>query len=131
MNMEDSPYLRGSVGYNGWEHLVGRVADTVLRLAPRYREDLMVLVEAGVRERIARGPNPPFTEPMDDARTRPRLGPTCERLLVGQGGDTWDPLCVLPEGHAGRCRPAEARPTAADSSQPNPAKPNNQEAVDG
>jgi hypothetical protein len=30
---------------------------------------------------------------------------TCGRLLVGQGGDTWDPLCVLPKGHTGRCRP--------------------------
>ena len=29
----------------------------------------------------------------------------CGRLLVGQGGDTYDPLCVLPRGHSGRCLP--------------------------
>jgi hypothetical protein len=32
-------------------------------------------------------------------------GGTCDRLLVGQGGDTWDPLCTLPAGHKGRCEP--------------------------
>lgn len=30
----------------------------------------------------------------------------CGRLLVGQGDDTYDPLCVLPAGHDGLCRPA-------------------------
>lgn len=29
----------------------------------------------------------------------------CGRLLVGQGSDTYDPLCVLPAGHAGVCKP--------------------------
>jgi hypothetical protein len=28
---------------------------------------------------------------------------TCGRLLVGQGDDTYDPLCQLPKGHAGSC----------------------------
>jgi hypothetical protein len=28
---------------------------------------------------------------------------TCDRLLVGQGGATWDPVCVRPWGHAGLC----------------------------
>ncbi len=27
----------------------------------------------------------------------------CGRLLVGRGGDTWDPRCVLPAGHEGLC----------------------------
>lgn len=31
-------------------------------------------------------------------------GRDCGRLLVGQGGDSWDPRCVLPAGHAGACR---------------------------
>jgi hypothetical protein len=30
---------------------------------------------------------------------------SCGRLLVGQGSDTYDPLCVLPVGHEGVCRP--------------------------
>lgn len=29
----------------------------------------------------------------------------CGRLLIGQGDDTYDPLCVLASGHAGRCEP--------------------------
>lgn len=29
----------------------------------------------------------------------------CGRLLIGQGSDTSDPLCTLPSGHSGRCRP--------------------------
>lgn len=29
----------------------------------------------------------------------------CGRLLVGQGGDTWDPICTQPSGHEGRCQP--------------------------
>lgn len=29
----------------------------------------------------------------------------CDRLLVGQGGDTYDPTCGLPRGHEGRCVP--------------------------
>lgn len=32
---------------------------------------------------------------------------TCGRLLVGQGSDTWDPLCVLAAGHEGRCQAEE------------------------
>lgn len=32
---------------------------------------------------------------------------SCGRLLVGQGSDTYDPLCVLPAGHAGVCKPEE------------------------
>jgi hypothetical protein len=30
----------------------------------------------------------------------------CDRLLVGQGTDVWDPLCVLDAGHTGVCKPA-------------------------
>lgn len=30
----------------------------------------------------------------------------CGRLLVGQGGDTYDPTCVLPASHGGRCKPS-------------------------
>lgn len=29
----------------------------------------------------------------------------CGRLLVGQGDDTYDPCCGLPERHDGPCRP--------------------------
>ncbi len=29
----------------------------------------------------------------------------CGRLLVGQGDDTYDPCCGLPERHDGACRP--------------------------
>jgi hypothetical protein len=32
--------------------------------------------------------------------------PICGRLLVGQGDDTYDPVCVLPPNHTGACRPA-------------------------
>lgn len=31
--------------------------------------------------------------------------PECGRVLVGQGGATWDPVCTQPEGHKGRCAP--------------------------
>jgi hypothetical protein len=31
-------------------------------------------------------------------------GAVCGRLLVGQGGDTWDPVCVRPVGHTGVCK---------------------------
>jgi hypothetical protein len=27
----------------------------------------------------------------------------CNRVLVGRGTDTWDPMCALPDGHDGRC----------------------------
>ncbi len=29
----------------------------------------------------------------------------CCRLLVGQGGDTFDPVCTRPKGHEGACAP--------------------------
>lgn len=35
---------------------------------------------------------------------------TCGRLLVGQGDDTYDPLCRLPLGHEGPCRPGNLDP---------------------
>lgn len=35
---------------------------------------------------------------------------TCERLLVGQGSDTWDPLCQLSRGHSGKCDPRDPDP---------------------
>jgi hypothetical protein len=31
--------------------------------------------------------------------------PDCGRLLVGQGDDTYDPVCLRPLGHEGPCRP--------------------------
>ena len=39
------------------------------------------------------------------ARARARIVSyqPCNRLLVGRGTDTYDPLCALPEGHSGRC----------------------------
>lgn len=43
----------------------------------------------------------------------------CGRLLVGQGGDTWDPVCTLPTGHSGSCLSLFARPRRVQSrSQP-------------
>lgn len=30
--------------------------------------------------------------------------PICGRVLVGQGGDTWDPVCQKPNGHADFCQ---------------------------
>jgi hypothetical protein len=38
-------------------------------------------------------------------RNAPLAGPpSCGRALVGQGTDTWDPLCQRPVAHAGVCR---------------------------
>jgi hypothetical protein len=34
--------------------------------------------------------------------------PICGRLMVGSGGDSWDPSCELPDGHAGVCRSRSA-----------------------
>jgi hypothetical protein len=31
----------------------------------------------------------------------------CGRLLVGQGDDTYDPMCARPAGHQGRCMPKD------------------------
>ncbi len=38
--------------------------------------------------------------------------PRCERVLVGQGDDTSDPLCQRARGHDGPCRPALSRNAA-------------------
>ena len=35
-----------------------------------------------------------------------RVPAKCGRLLVGQGDDTSDPLCLLPVGHVGLCSPS-------------------------
>lgn len=35
-------------------------------------------------------------------------GMWCGRLLVGQGDDTYDPICVLPSGHTGICMSEDA-----------------------
>jgi hypothetical protein len=32
----------------------------------------------------------------------------CGRMMVGSGGDTYDPICELPTGHDGRCRSSSA-----------------------
>lgn len=32
----------------------------------------------------------------------------CNRTMVGSGGDTYDPVCELPEGHRGLCRSRSA-----------------------
>lgn len=45
---------------------------------------------------------PPIFRPLADPEPEPE---TCGRVLVGQGGDTWDPVCTQPEGHEGRCAP--------------------------
>lgn len=31
----------------------------------------------------------------------------CGRVLVGEGTDTWDPVCQGKPGHAGLCEPTE------------------------
>lgn len=35
-------------------------------------------------------------------------GPLCGRIMIGSGGDTYDPICVLPDRHRGACRSASA-----------------------
>lgn len=40
-----------------------------------------------------------------DALPAPDETAQCGRLLVGQGDDTYDPMCVLPIGHYGTCHP--------------------------
>lgn len=43
--------------------------------------------------------------PTQVASDEQRASAICGRLLVGQGDDTYDPMCVLPAGHAGICKP--------------------------
>lgn len=42
----------------------------------------------------------------------------CGQVGVGHGGDTWDPVCDLPAGHAGRCNwsgePAQEQSTGEE-----------------
>jgi hypothetical protein len=60
------------------------------------------------------GTNFPTSEEIRDLvpwnkKTKGDASEACGRLLVGQGGDTWDPTCVLPAGHRGACRPETGR----------------------
>lgn len=50
----------------------------------------MVELNADVLERLA------------DSEAAPGPG-LCERVLVGRGTDTWDPLCGRLKGHEGPC----------------------------
>jgi hypothetical protein len=43
--------------------------------------------------------------PPRDSTERAHAPGQCGRVLVGQGGDTWDPVCRLGEGHEGACLP--------------------------
>lgn len=45
------------------------------------------------------------TAPAGKAIEHDRSHDMCGRVLVGQGGDTFDPTCVLPTGHGGLCKP--------------------------
>ena len=47
-----------------------------------------------------------------------RYDDRCGRLLVGQGDDTYDPICWLPKGHEGICRPAPAEPEPERGADP-------------
>jgi hypothetical protein len=51
------------------------------------------------------GITPAHTQCACGSRRYEMVPARCHRLLVGQGGDTWDPLCSLPDGHEGTCRP--------------------------
>jgi hypothetical protein len=44
---------------------------------------------------------------MLDASERRRIvaGERCDRVLIGEGGDAWDPVCSLRLGHEPPCRP--------------------------
>lgn len=44
-------------------------------------------------------------QPAPEPEPEPRL---CSRILIGWGdSDTFDPICGLPTGHTGMCKPAE------------------------
>ena len=43
---------------------------------------------------------------LNDCLTGLHTSAMCERLLVGRGDDTYDPVCGLPRGHADVCVPA-------------------------
>jgi hypothetical protein len=45
------------------------------------------------------------TEPPPRDSTEPWPEHQCGRLLVGQGGETWDPVCIREAGHPGACQP--------------------------
>jgi hypothetical protein len=46
------------------------------------------------------------TEPVSlEVAERAHAPGQCGRVLIGQGGDTWDPVCWLGEGHDGACLP--------------------------
>lgn len=32
----------------------------------------------------------------------------CGRVMVGSGGDTYDPICEMPQGHSGGCKSSAA-----------------------
>lgn len=64
------------------------------------RLDLMAAESGETVIAVRIGEQLPFNEPMDDE-------PICGRLLVGQGDDTYDPLCVLKPGHDGACKPGD------------------------
>lgn len=47
----------------------------------------------------------PFGEPLSGAEAiaDAELGPICGKVMIGEGTDSWDPCCELPEGHGGSC----------------------------
>ena len=46
--------------------------------------------------------------PQSNLRQRERaVWEPCGRVLVGQGSDTWDPICLRTAGHRGVCSPTK------------------------
>lgn len=69
----------------------------LVALANRHGDQVVGDAFASIWPDSMRGPLP--VEPVEPA--------VCGRLLVGQGSDTYDPLCVLPAGHVGICEPED------------------------
>jgi hypothetical protein len=73
--------------------LIAAEIDRLQRLEPA-REQEARQGQDEARERWK--DHPPVVRPPPDI---------CGRVLVGRGGDTWDPACARPKGHIGLCTP--------------------------
>lgn len=79
----------------------------------RDRQVIIVTARRGKRLRLRRLTGPRASSEIMvsadqlHAAFRP-LAMQCARTLVGSGGDTYDPVCELPSGHAGPCRSSSA-----------------------
>lgn len=77
-------------GTPGVELLVRLLRERRLQATVAERVRQMVELDADVLKRLA------------DSEAAPGPG-LCERVLVGRGTDTWDPLCGRLKGHEGPC----------------------------